>query len=150
MDEAIWTIYEHIERRDFISEYRNDSECGGDDKKLLADPGYDIIIGNPPWGYTFDRETRTLLRKAYRTAAGRGVESSDVFVECALKLLTDEGVLAFVLPEALLDVHNHKTIREIIAESANVSRVSFLGDAFYGVQCPSLVLQLEETAESLL
>lgn len=145
VDEAIWTIYEHIERRDFISEYRNDSECGGDDKKLLADPGYDIIIGNPPWGYTFDRETRTLLRKAYRTAAGRGVESSDVFVECALKLLTDEGVLAFVLPEALLDVHNHKTIREIIAESANVSRVSFLGDAFYGVQCPSLVLQLEKS-----
>lgn len=145
VDEAIRTIYEHIERRDFISEYRNDSECGGDDKKLLADPGYDIIIGNPPWGYTFDRETRTLLRKAYRTAAGRGVESSDVFVECALKLLTDEGVLAFVLPEALLDVHNHKTIREIIAESANVSRVSFLGDAFYGVQCPSLVLQLEKS-----
>ena len=147
VDEAIWTIYEHIERRDFISEYRNDSECGGDDKKLLADPGYDIIIGNPPWGYTFDRETRTLLRKAYRTAAGRGVESSDVFVECALKLLTDEGVLAFVLPEALLDVHNHKTIREIIAESANVSRVSFLGDAFYGVQCPSLVLQLEKSSD---
>ena len=147
VDEAIWTIYEHIERRDFISEYRNDSECGGDDKKLLADPGYDIIIGNPPWGYTFDRETRTLLRKAYRTAAGRGVESSDVFVECALKLLTDEGVLAFVLPEALLDVHNHKTIREIIAESANVSRVSFLGDAFYGVQCPSLGLQLEKSSD---
>lgn len=147
VDEAIWTIYEHIERRDFISEYRNDSECGGDDKKLLADPGYDIIIGNPPWGYTFDRETRTLLRKAYRTAAGRGVESSDVFVECALKLLTDEGVIAFVLPEALLDVHNHKTIREIIAESANVSRVSFLGDAFYGVQCPSLVLQLEKSSD---
>ena len=145
VDEAIWTIYEHIERRDFISEYRNDSECGGDDKKLLADPGYDIIIGNPPWGYTFDRETRTLLRKAYRTAAGRGVESSDVCVECARKLLTDEGGLAFVLPEALLDVHNHKTIREIIAESANVSRVSFLGDAFYGVQCPSLVLQLEKS-----
>ena len=70
-----------------------------------------------------------------------------MFVECALKLLTDEGVLAFVLPEALLDVHNHKTIREIIAESANVSRVSFLGDAFYGVQCPSLVLQLEKSSD---
>ena len=146
--ESIRTIYEHIEHRDFLAESGHNPKCDGDDGKLSDDQRYDIIIGNPPWGYTFDRKARALLRKAYRTASGRGAESSDVFVERALGLLKDDGILAFVLPEALLDVRTHRVIREIIAETANVSRVDFLGDVFHGVQCPAVVLQLENTHDS--
>lgn len=147
-DEAIRTIYEHVEHRDFLKVYGSHTGDDSCDAATSSDDfRYDVIIGNPPWGYTFDRETRAVLRKTYITAAGRGVESYDVFVERALRMLSDDGILAFVLPEALLDVRNHSNVRTVIAGTANVSRVSFLGDVFHGVQCPAVVLQLEKSRD---
>lgn len=58
------------------------------------------------------------------------------------------GALAFVLPEALLDVRNHSAVRQIIAESANVRHVNFVGDVFSGVQCPAVTLKLEKSRDA--
>ncbi len=136
--DTIRAICEHIECRDFLE------KC---ETRMSDIKTYDVIIGNPPWGYRFGSHAQKYLRREYRTAAGRGAESYDVFVERALELLSDGGILEFILPEALLDVKNHMTARSIIADAANVSRVRFIGDAFHGVQCPAVVLQLVKSSD---
>ena len=137
---GIQTIYENVVCTDFLIKARFVSE--------FADHGFDIIIGNPPWGYAFGSDMRRYLKATYRTAQGKGIESYDVFVERALELLEYGGALAFVLPEALLDVRNHSAVRQLIAESANVRHVDFIGDVFSGVQCPAVTLRLEKSRDA--
>lgn len=101
---------------------------------------FDIIVGNPPWGSSFSKEDELKCRKLFKTAVGKSIESYDLFVEKALSMLCPNGILAFVLPEAILSVAAHDTIRRLIIDSCSFKFVSYLGNVFSGVQCPSIIL----------
>lgn len=105
---------------------------------------YKYIIGNPPWGYKFSKEEIDKLNKIYQCANGKNVESYDVFVEKSLLHLEQYGILSFVLPEAILNVKNHRQIREYILNNASFSYLEYLGNMFDKVQCPSIILQLKK------
>lgn len=105
---------------------------------------YKYIIGNPPWGYKFSKAEIKNLSKIYQCANGKNVESYDVFVEKSLLHLVQYGILSFVLPEAILNVKNHRQIREYILNNASFSYLEYLGNMFDKVQCPSIILQLKK------
>lgn len=105
---------------------------------------YKYIIGNPPWGYKFSKAEIKNLSKIYQCANGKNVESYDVFVEKSLLHLEQYGILSFVLPEAILNVKNHRQIREYILNNASFSYLEYLGNMFDKVQCPSIILQLKK------
>ena len=117
-------------------------------RNSLTDPDsntYDIILGNPPWGYSFTNEERLKLSETYSTAKCKTPESYDIFTEYAIKTLKNGSILSFVLPEAILNVHSHKTIRQIIINNCSFQKISYLGDVFSGVQCPSVILNLKKS-----
>lgn len=101
---------------------------------------FDVIVGNPPWGSDFSEEDALRCRKIFKTAVGKSIESYDLFVEKALSMLEPKGMLAFVLPEAILSVAAHDTVRRLIIDSCSFRFVSYLGNVFSGVQCPSIIL----------
>lgn len=101
---------------------------------------FDIILGNPPWGSEFSDEDAARCRKIFKTAVGKSLESYDLFVEKALSMLNPNGILAFVLPEAILGVAAHDTVRRLLIDSCSFKFVSYLGNVFSGVQCPSIIL----------
>lgn len=117
----------------------------GDTLKTLPLSEYDLILGNPPWGYDFTGEELAELAGVYRTASHKTAESFDLFVERCLSLLSEGGLLAFVLPEAILNVRSHRTIRSILLEKTEFRFVSFLGEVFSKVQCPSVILGVSNT-----
>lgn len=112
----------------------------GDSLIDLPKRTYDIILGNPPWGYEFSENTLRSLYQRYRTASVKTVDSYDLFVERGLSLLPQGGLLAFVLPEAMLNVRSHKLTRELLIREGSFSFISYIGNAFPGVQCPSICL----------
>lgn len=122
------TVYNHITEYDYLS---------FDDSRT-----YDFIIGNPPWGYSFSDEQKNELRKKYLSASGSSIESYDVFVEQALANLNENGLLSFVLPEAILNVKTHAPIRDVILKVCSFQYLEFLGNAFDKVQCPCIILQM--------
>lgn len=128
-------IYSHITHKDYLFTERNRRR-------------YDFIIGNPPWGYEFSDEQKETLRKKYKSAVGNSVESYDIFVERALSDLKVGGVLSFVLPEAILNVKSHTPVREIMLGCSSFQYVEYLGNAFDGVQCPCMILQIVFTKKS--
>lgn len=101
---------------------------------------FDIIVGNPPWGSDFSEVDALQCRRVFKTAIGKSIESYDLFVEKALSMLDHKGVLAFVLPEAILSVAAHDTVRRLIIDSCSFRFISYLGNVFSGVQCPSIIL----------
>lgn len=101
---------------------------------------FDIIVGNPPWGSDFSEADALQCRRVFKTAIGKSIESYDLFVEKALSMLDHKGVLAFVLPEAILSVAAHDTVRRLMIDSCSFRFISYLGNVFSGVQCPSIIL----------
>lgn len=101
---------------------------------------FDVILGNPPWGSEFSEEDAAKCRKMFKTAVGKSLESYDLFVEKALSMLNPNGIVAFVLPEAILGVAAHDAVRRLLLDSCSFKFVSYLGNVFSGVQCPSIIL----------
>lgn len=127
-------LYKNFTNKDFLLGY-----C---DKK------FDFIIGNPPWGAVFPKETIKKLREKYLSTDNKNIESYDVFTEKSLSCLNPDGYLSFVLPEAILSVRTHKTIRNIILQDNCVKYLEYLGNMFDKVQCPSIILQIKHTNSS--
>lgn len=121
-------VYHNITNSDFLLDYDT------------AD--FDVVIGNPPWGYNFTEAENYNLKKYFKVAEGRSIESYDVFIEKALVVLRKNGILAFVLPEALLNVKSHMPVRKMITNRTSIQYLSFLGNVFDGVQCPCIIMQL--------
>lgn len=105
---------------------------------------YDVIIGNPPWGYNFTAIEVNSLMNMYTTASKNGTESYDVFIEQAIRCATGNGIIAFVLPEAILNVKSHSNVRRLISENCRISFVSYIGNAFTGVYCPCILLGIQK------
>lgn len=128
-NESSISICEHITELNYLTEYSNGN--------------FQYIIGNPPWGYEFSDDEKSHLKKIFKSTSGKKIESYDVFIEQAIKQLANNGHLTFVLPEALLNVKAHTNIREIILQSCSIKNLDYLGNAFDGVQCPCIILDLQ-------
>lgn len=128
-------ITSHITQKNYLTEY--------------TEADFQYIIGNPPWGYAFSEEEKENLRNRFITASEKNIESYDIFIERALKNLSPNGYLSFVLPEALLNVKAHSPIRKLLLEKTSVTYVEFLENVFDSVQCPAILLQLQFTGKQL-
>ena len=125
------SIYKHITQKNYLTDYLNGK--------------FHYIIGNPPWGYDFSESEKCELRKLFKSTSGKNIESYDVFIEQSLNQLTENGHLSYVLPESILNVKAHTDIRQIILQSSSIKNLDFLGNAFDGVQCPCIILDLQYT-----
>ncbi|WP_051198076.1 TaqI-like C-terminal specificity domain-containing protein [Butyrivibrio sp. MB2005] len=132
-DERFWA--EHITEADFL-----ESETDGE--------RFDIILGNPPWGYSFTDDRKEVLRENFESGKTTNPESCDLFLEHAVKRLSPEGLLSFVLPESVLTVKAHAPIRAFLLKNTRLSQMEYLGEVFDRVQCPSIILQIRKTEEA--
>ncbi len=142
-------LKEHITCGNFLEDGYDGEECCAEHivvQKSPCEPNkYDLILGNPPWGYDFSAAEKENLRKQFVCAKGSNIESYDVFIESGIKHLDANGILSFVLPEAVLNVRAHSGIRQFLLDSSSLTYLEYLGDAFDGVQCPSIILSAQKT-----
>ncbi len=84
--------------------------------EVFKQGGFDVIIGNPPWGAKFEENEKIFLSDLYSNKE-RGSESYIHFMEKALLLLRNNGLLGFILPNTWLALNNSRTIRKILLEN---------------------------------
>lgn len=89
--------------------------------------GFDIVIGNPPYGVQVDREIQD----------DHGLGSSDsygVFISTALKrFLKENGVLEFIVSDTWLSIKTHKPLREQVLANQIHSVILLHADCFNAV-----------------
>lgn len=101
--------------------------------------GFDAVVGNPPWGSSFS----TALKKEYKSryeSARSGVNSFTLFIERALELVRPGGRVAFVVPEAYLNIRAHRTSRRLLLRTSAIEQIATCGDVFEGVFAPAMLL----------
>ena len=119
------------ERGKKLPELRNNIKCGNsliDDKEIAGDKafkweeqfkeimqngGFDVVIGNPPYGADFSEIESEFLLNYYKANQGE-LESFKLFFEKGVKIIKENGVLGFIVPNTWLYISRSSAIREFI------------------------------------
>jgi excisionase family DNA binding protein len=113
---------------------------------FAEDEHYDLVIGNPPWGYHFTREEIDRL-KARFICGTASLESFCLFIEYGLSVLKEKGILAYVLPEALLNVKMHQETRRLLLDKSKIMSITLLGHCFAHVFTPTITVTAQKSAD---
>lgn len=80
---------------------------------VFANGGFDIIVGNPPYGAKVDTCQKDYCKKHYTTVSG-GFDTYRVFFELGFKILKDDGYLGYITPNTYFDIISGKKLRELL------------------------------------
>lgn len=107
--------------------------------------GFDIVIGNPPYGALFSKEESNYLKSRYQTAVWR-VESYLTFIEKGIKLLKNNGMLGFIIPDTLLNLGFTQPTREILLRNSKLDQLIGLpSNVFSGATVDTIILLAEKS-----
>lgn len=114
-----------IRRADFFREYLAGIANGmaAADQAGLQAESFDLIIGNPPFGGTFDPAIEDTLDRILGKRLGRKIkkETYAFFIVAALDLLRPGGRLVFVCSNTLLTIPTMAGLRQLIMEQGKVT-----------------------------
>jgi len=92
---------------------------------------YDLILTNPPWGLHFENGTLNSLKSIYPQI--KSLESFSYFLSKSIEMLSENGILSFILPESILNIKVHNDIRNTILKNTSILKIVKLGRAFTNV-----------------
>lgn len=110
----------------------------------LPPHGFDIIIGNPPWGSPLSAEEKEYAKRNFRSSRS-GINTFTLFIEQSLELLAENGILAFLLPEAYLNIRAHTASRLMLLENTRILDIALWGERFKGVFAPAVSCIVKKT-----
>ena len=99
---------------------------------VIADGGFDLVVGNPPWvrAEALAPARRAMLARRYRSWRGGATtgyrhqpDLAVAFLERAVELSAPAGALALVLPSKLATAGYGSGIRGLLAERATIHAV---------------------------
>ncbi len=129
--------YDTDERAVSITRYRIKELTGYDTENIVCadfleradilDLRFDYIFTNPPWGKKYLRRVGGVLAKRYETGGSR--DSSSLFVMASLALLRPNGVMGFLLQQALFNIRSYAEVRRHLLRR-RIDRLVDYGRAF--------------------
>ncbi len=120
-------------------------------------PGFDIVLGNPPYlSYSgreaarLDPAVRKYFARTYETAGWPTAHG--LFIERAIGLLS-RRIVAFIVPDQVGHLAGYRAVRALVARRSRLAEVRYWGeDVFPGVVTPALtfVADTEHTGGAIL
>ena len=102
--------------------------------------GFDVVIGNPPYGVNFNKTSGSHYEERYKTFNWRG-ESYVLFVERATKLLRQNGEFSFIMPDTILNLGFTEAIRLYILKQSRIQQlVSLPSNVFNDATVDTILL----------
>jgi len=110
-------------------------------------PGFDAVIGNPPWGSEFNLIEREYLKNLYSKIIVRMVDSYMYFIRQALSLSKINGFVGQIIPNPFLTQVDMKKLRKYLIDSTQITHLLNLGDGVFGQELanPSSVFVSKKT-----
>lgn len=88
---------------------------------------FDVIVGNPPYMKTEDMKNITPLElpiyKKYFTSAYKQFDKYFLFIEQGINLLTDDGILGYIVPSKFTKVGAGKKLREKLSKNGYIHKI---------------------------
>lgn len=111
--------------------------------EAIANGGFDIILGNPPYGISFPREEKFLFRKLYQ-AIDPEIESYILFIERSIQLLRDGGLLGLIIPSNISSNYRYQNIRQYLLDNVKILKIINLDNQIFpGFHVETCILILQ-------
>lgn len=117
------------------------TECS-DAISWICQKQFDYIITNPPWGAALNKTFLDDIIK--KNQLWKKADSFAIILTQALKKLSSNGKLVFILPESFLYVDIHSPFRKQIFDLDARVQLSYFGNAFKGVQSKVIRLEIDK------
>jgi hypothetical protein len=93
--------------------------------EVFKQGGFDVVIGNPPYGAVYDDTQKQYFISHYKTVEGR-YDNFELFIENGIKLLEKDGLLGFIIPSPFLtNLYSRKLRQHIVLNCSLKEVVSF-------------------------
>ena len=98
--------------------------------EIFKNGGFDAIIGNPPYirMQIVDKQTNNYCRNNYITPTKGNYDAYIVFVEKAIEILNNDGIMGYILPHKFFTAKYGAPLRTFISENKNLNRIIHFGD----------------------
>ncbi len=111
-------------------------------------PGFDAVIGNPPWGADFTDQELLYHKIKNREIIVRMIDSFMYFVYNSCKSLNSFSFLGMILPDVILYQSDNLELREYILRHFRIHSLLNMGDVFHKVTRPASIIIIQKVAPS--
>ncbi len=120
----------------------------GDAEDELGSPGgFDVVLGNPPYG-SVDDDLTDYFEAKYRDTAEYFIDMFALFIEKGLSLLQENGQFGYIIPQQWLTQPNAEGLREFVLSNSWLrSIIRFEERVFEGVDVDTIILMAEKSEE---
>ena len=102
--------------------------------------GFDIIIGNPPYGAKLSNKEKELFKEYYYDVHMRTPETYCYFVSLAFKLVNSNGIVSYIVPNNMFFQNENEKTRSLLLFSHQLIRAINLGDnTFENADVPTCI-----------
>jgi hypothetical protein len=81
--------------------------------QVFAKGGFDVVIGNPPYGAFISKIEQNFYTKNYSTPSYK-LDTYGIFIEKGIYLTKLNGKLGYIVPYTFLSIQQHQKLREFI------------------------------------
>jgi len=107
--------------------------------------GFDVVIGNPPYGVKFSNEEKKYFKLKFESIVGK-YDSYGFFIELGLRILGINKRMGFIIPHTWTTVVEAQTLRDLLIREVTIEEIDvFSSDVFEdaNVETTNLILKKE-------
>jgi type I restriction-modification system DNA methylase subunit len=113
--------------------------------EIMKRGGFDVVVGNPPYGAEFTIEEKKFFNKSYQVSEYQ-LDSYILFLEKCIELLKNKGVVGLIVPNPWLTNIRLKKLRGFILNNCRILNIVYISQKVFKdatVDTANVILQKE-------
>lgn len=120
--------------------------------EVFAKGGFDVVIGNPPWGAKLGSDVESVLLKKYPEVPSKLKDSYMYFMLLCIDILKQESYYGLIVPNTWLLINNTAQFRKTLL-GYKITEITDHGDGVFQdaiVESATLFLKKEKSEEGIV